>query len=142
MCPIMQMWEGAILLIVVVLLYSYKRQIDRARINARMVESFLVSSEYHYGLLGINFVLQGYYKDEVFHFYVSIQYNGSRYNLYIEPKRNCLNNRSLCFRIRGRRRIHSCVEIGFIMTDGARYGEGFSISAEWRCSRKRNCGIS
>jgi hypothetical protein len=85
----MQMWLGAIVFIVAVLLYSYKRQIERARINAEMVESFLASAEYYYGLLGINFVLQGYYKDRrVTYFYrLDSEYNGSRYNLYIEPKR-------------------------------------------------------
>jgi hypothetical protein len=88
MCPRTFNLQILILLSVGVMIYAYRRQIARAGINAEAVKSFLKSPEMRYGILGINFTLEGWYKDrKVVYFYrLDSESNGSDYNLYIEPK--------------------------------------------------------
>ena len=89
MCPTFFNLQILLLLMVGVMIYSYKRQIERARINAEVVVSFLKATEMRQGFLGISFTLEGWYKDrKVVYFYrLDSESNGSSYNLYIEPKR-------------------------------------------------------
>jgi len=88
MCPILFNLQVLLLLLVGVGLYSYKRQVERARINAEVVKSFLKVTQMRQGFLGINFTLEGWYKDrKVIYFYrLDSECNGSDYNLYIEPR--------------------------------------------------------
>ena len=88
MCPTLFNLQILILLVVGVGVYAYKRQVERARINAEVVKSLLKASEMRLGFLGINFTLEGWYKDrKVAYFYrLDSECNGSDYNLYIEPR--------------------------------------------------------
>ncbi len=88
MCPATFSLQIFILLIVGVIIYSYKRQIERGHINAEVVKSLLKAPEMRYTFLTINFTLEGWYKDrKIVYFYcLDSESNGSKYNLYIEPK--------------------------------------------------------
>lgn len=88
MCPTLFNLQILLLLLVGVGLYSYKRQVERARINAEVVKSFLKAAQVRQGFLGINFTLEGWYKDrKVIYFYrLDSECNGSDYNLYMEPR--------------------------------------------------------
>jgi hypothetical protein len=95
MCPRTFNLQILILLAVGVMIYAYRRQIERAGINAETVKSFLKAPEMRYGVLGINFTLEGWYKDrKVVYFYrLDSECNGSDYNLYMEPKHAVPTNR-------------------------------------------------
>ena len=88
MCPNTFNLQILIILVLGVMFYAYKRQIERAQINAEVVKYFLKATEMRYGFLNINFTLEGWYKErKVVYFYrLDPESTGSDYNIYIVPR--------------------------------------------------------
>jgi len=95
MCPRTFYLQVFIILAIWLMVYSYRRQIERARLNADIIKSFLKAPEMRLGFLNINFTLEGWYKDrKISYFYhLDSECNGSKYNLYITPKYAPIENR-------------------------------------------------
>ena len=88
MCPnnfLMLIGVGFALLL---LAYSYNRQIQNAHSNGATVEAFLQTAVLRSKFFGINFDLEGYYRDRrvVYRYRMSSERSHSSDDIYIEPK--------------------------------------------------------
>jgi len=88
MCPVALLQVAAIMIVAVGVVSAYRRQIESARCNARILSEVLQSVVNTDGFLKINFALEGFYKTRkvgyVYHL-SDKQYNPYS-RLFVEPK--------------------------------------------------------